>query len=148
MEKREDWTELMKAVFNDDEASIKGLIKKRVNVNAMNNQGSTALMIAVKQGYENIIEILLEAGAKLEITDKNGKTALELEVDRHKSIVNLLLGKSSQVQSFSDHQDELIFSPLFSSSSSLSSSSRVIPSNPKRRHIATIQREITNVQPL
>lgn len=46
-------------------------------VNAQNQQGQTALMLAAKQGRSEIIELLLETKAQFDLCDSTGKNALD-----------------------------------------------------------------------
>jgi ankyrin repeat protein len=46
------------------------------DVNAINSMGVTALMGAANRGSDDIISFLVEKGAKLEVKDKEGRTAL------------------------------------------------------------------------
>jgi ankyrin repeat protein len=46
------------------------------DVNAINSMGLTALMGAANRGSDDIISFLVEKGAKLEVKDKEGRTAL------------------------------------------------------------------------
>ena len=54
--------------------------------------GDTALMDACKFGHSNVIKTLLKAGAKTDITNENGQTALKLaEAQGKSSIVAMLM---------------------------------------------------------
>lgn len=54
------------------------LIEAKANVNAVNNDGNTPLMDCVRFGGYQSIPIFLAAGAKLDIKNKRGKTALTI----------------------------------------------------------------------
>ena len=58
------FTNLMMAVDSNNEEVVRFLIKNGANVNAKTKDGDTALSLAVKKGYTNIIEILKANGAK------------------------------------------------------------------------------------
>jgi len=46
------------------------------DVNATNSMGLTALLGAVNRGSNDIVELLVKRGARLDITDKEGRTPL------------------------------------------------------------------------
>ena len=59
------------------ENNVKLLLhKKIININNTNSKGMTALMLAAKYGYINIVNMLLDNNADIEKKDENGKTAL------------------------------------------------------------------------
>lgn len=49
-------------------------------VNAMDSVGQTALMLAITVGALNLVEILLNKGAKINVTDKTGASALHIAI--------------------------------------------------------------------
>jgi len=57
------------------------LIAKTMDVDSRDNRGRTALMIAAERGHAKIVAALLTAGAKRELRDKAGHTALSLAAD-------------------------------------------------------------------
>ncbi len=58
------FTNLIMAVDSNNEVVVRFLIKNGANVNAKTRDGSTALSLAEKGGYSNIIDILKSNGAK------------------------------------------------------------------------------------
>lgn len=73
------------------EVAKKLLVDGRVNVNAKDKQGWTALMRAVQGDNFKIVKLLLEKGAEVNAKDKNDYSALELAMDwRRTQIVELL----------------------------------------------------------
>ena len=48
----------------------------RSDVNAVNSMGLTALHGAANRGSDDIIQFLVDKGAKLDVKDKEGRTAL------------------------------------------------------------------------
>lgn len=46
-------------------------------MNAVNNQGQTALHGAALQGYNQVVEFLAARGAKLDVKDRQGRTPLD-----------------------------------------------------------------------
>ncbi len=58
-------------------ASIKLCLDAGVDVNAVDNQGDTALHGAAQKGYDQVVQFLVDHGAKLDVKDKNGRTPLD-----------------------------------------------------------------------
>jgi ankyrin repeat protein len=58
-------------------ASIKLCLDAGTDVNAVNNQGDTALHGAAQKGYDQVVQFLVDHGAKLDIKDKRGRTPLD-----------------------------------------------------------------------
>lgn len=58
------FTNLIMAVDSNNEEVVRFLIKNGADVNAKTGDGDTALSLAVKKGYQNIIDILKANGAK------------------------------------------------------------------------------------
>lgn len=69
-------TMLMKAVKNNDVTGVKKLIEQGVNVNELDN-GDAPLVMAAYEGHNEIVKMLLEAGADVAAVDPGMKaTAL------------------------------------------------------------------------
>lgn len=61
-------------------------------INAKNSRGSTALHLAAYHGFDEIVELLLKAGADIAVKDKNGHTSLHRAcVGENASTVRLLI---------------------------------------------------------
>jgi ankyrin repeat protein len=58
-------------------ASIKLCLGAGADVNAADNQGDTALHGAAQKGDDQVVQFLVEHGAKLDIKDKKGRTPLD-----------------------------------------------------------------------
>jgi ankyrin repeat protein len=58
-------------------ASIKLCLDAGADVNAADIQGDTALHGAAQKGYDQVVQFLVEHGAKLDLKDKKGRTALD-----------------------------------------------------------------------
>jgi ankyrin repeat protein len=57
---------------------VKLLLEKKVNVNAANNNGLTALHYAAQAGLDTVVAELAKAGATLDVKDKNGRTPVDV----------------------------------------------------------------------
>ena len=51
-------------------------LEKGNNVNAVNNQGLTAMHGATNRGFDDMVKLLAAAGAKLDVPDKQGRTPM------------------------------------------------------------------------
>ena len=91
---------LHKAVnANCDEQTVQAIIDHGADVNAINKDNETALLIACMNGQNDAINVLLEAGADTNITQTDGHTCL------HKA-VNANCGKHT-VQAIIDHRADV-----------------------------------------
>lgn len=75
-----NYTALMGAARNGHTDVAKLLIDNGANVNAMNEYRTAPLMFAVGDldDYPNMVRLLLEAGADVNLTDCGGNTSLDL----------------------------------------------------------------------
>lgn len=81
------------AAFNNRAFVVKYLLKKNIDINGADLFMNTALIIAAKEGFEEIVELLLSL-TKIDINskDKFGNTAIMLAVkNNHIEVVRLLL---------------------------------------------------------
>lgn len=58
--------------------TVKKMLKKKINIDAQNKEGQTALHRASDKNHPEIVSLLLENKANVDIQDKNGATALHL----------------------------------------------------------------------
>lgn len=68
--------ELIEAAREGDLHSVRRLIAQRVDVNSVDSQGRTPLMLAAGGGEAGVAALLIDAGAKLNETSAAGETAL------------------------------------------------------------------------
>ncbi|MFW6308879.1 MAG: ankyrin repeat domain-containing protein [bacterium] len=69
-----------------------------MDVDTKNEQGETALMIAVKEDLKEVAEVLIDNGADLSVTDENGRTALSLAVQEENfDMVEYLLDEGAEI---------------------------------------------------
>ena len=83
MDKEEEsLTALMMAAGRGHTPTVEALVKaKNIDLNIQNDIGFTALMIAVRNRLTPVVEALIKAGAKLDIKEDGGYTALDLAKD-------------------------------------------------------------------
>jgi len=83
---------LMQSAESGDYAEVKRLIEEGADVNAKDNNGWTALMIASEAGKEEIANWLIEAGADVSAQDNDGFTAFMIALfSGHREMTQLLL---------------------------------------------------------
>ncbi|XP_072199807.1 KN motif and ankyrin repeat domain-containing protein 4 isoform X2 [Excalfactoria chinensis] len=85
-------TALMLGVSHEREAMVRALLACQADVNMQDEQGSTALMVACRQGSTDMVRLLLaQPGCQLALTDKDGDTALSIaQRSAHEDIAALL----------------------------------------------------------
>ena len=69
---------LIDAVKANDAATVRTLLDKRVDVNAVQADGTTALHWAVDRDDTEIVQLLIRAGANVKATNRYGATPLWL----------------------------------------------------------------------
>lgn len=75
------------------------LLERKPNVNSLDKDGSTALSIACKEGFQEIASALISAGAYLNSQDRNGDTPLINAVKGgHRGIVEALLKRHVDIE--------------------------------------------------
>jgi ankyrin repeat protein len=68
--------ELRQAALQGDEAKVQKLLESGTNVNAVDQEGHTALMFAAFNGHSGIVSALIHGGAVVDRRDIQGQTAL------------------------------------------------------------------------
>jgi hypothetical protein len=76
---------------NDEKQTITTLIDHGVGFNAQDMEGTVPLMEAAVAGYYWICQVLLEAGADINLVKNEGETALILACKVHKTQSNLVV---------------------------------------------------------
>lgn len=103
-------TELHIAVLEEQIETVSDLLKRKVNVNAEDDDGNTPLFIAVESGNFPITKMLLVAGAKVNMTNKHNNTPLHVAVEMHdENITKLLLGYGATVNVLNDFNKTPMF---------------------------------------
>lgn len=95
-------SEFLEAIKKSDAKVVSRLLSNVVNINALwedqIGNKSTALMLASERGHQEIVRLLLEAGADVNVRPEGGPTALILAANRgHTRIVNTLLQNGADV---------------------------------------------------
>ncbi len=75
----------------DDRDSIAYLIEQGADIETVNAQGDTPLLIAIREGNHKLAKHLVNLGARVTVTDAQGKTALEIAKSLGLSDIALLL---------------------------------------------------------
>ena len=87
---------LIQAVRERNLESVRTLLKQRVDVNAPQGDGSTALHWAARVGDLTIADALIRAGARANVANSNGVAPLHLAcMNRSAAMVDRLLGASA-----------------------------------------------------
>jgi len=81
------WTPLMYAARENALASGYALIESRADLNAVDPDGATALVIAIINAHYEFAAMLLDAGAEPNLVDSSGMAALYAAVDMHRLAV-------------------------------------------------------------
>jgi ankyrin repeat protein len=71
------WSPLSYAAFNGHTKIVDYLLKRGAEIDAVTENGATALMIAVRNGHRELVALLLQRAANPNISNENGETALD-----------------------------------------------------------------------
>jgi ankyrin repeat protein len=95
---------LIDAVRQKDKAAVRALLQKRVDVNAPQGDGATALHYAVYEDDAELVDMLLAAGANVNTANDLGITPLYLaSASGNAAIVTKLLAKGADVNRASEN---------------------------------------------
>uniref|UniRef100_A0A8B9MZ98 KN motif and ankyrin repeat domains 4 n=1 Tax=Accipiter nisus TaxID=211598 RepID=A0A8B9MZ98_9AVES len=93
-------TALMLGVSHERDDMVRALLSCQADVNLQDEEGTTALMVACRQGNVDIVRLLLaQPGCQVGLTDKGGNSALSLA--RRGDIAALLRAHAEQSPSLS-----------------------------------------------
>ncbi|KAL4429957.1 hypothetical protein ABPG74_000323 [Tetrahymena malaccensis] len=88
------WAPIHFACLNCNIQLVNKLIVNEANINQETNNQVTPLMIAAEQGSEEIVILLLKAGAEIDMQDENGNTALHIACMFNRSaIIDIFLNR-------------------------------------------------------
>jgi hypothetical protein len=89
--------DLLEAVRKGDAVRVKALLAQGVDVNAKSPYGATGLFFAADRGNVEIVKILLDHGANVNVKDTfYGATALSWATEKDRwDVIKLLLGKGA-----------------------------------------------------
>jgi ankyrin repeat protein len=94
---------LVEAVKQKDAAAVRALLQKRVDVNAPEADGATALHWAVYEDDAALVDLLIAAGAKVDVANDLAITPLHLaSVNGNAAIVKKLLEKGANPDAASE----------------------------------------------
>lgn len=93
-----DPNELLKAARNGEVGHVLYFLKKRIDPQYQDSSGQTALMAAAAQGNRRVVDVLIDAGARVDTQDNFGRTALGWAAyGGHVSTVERLLGSGADI---------------------------------------------------
>ena len=97
---------LYQAIYDRQNDKAEKLITEGANLETVvNEDGWTALLLAVDRGDYNLTEQLLQAGAKVNVQLKNGNTPLHLAaIHDNDKIIKLLLQHKAKINIFSNEK--------------------------------------------
>ncbi len=91
-EQKEWHPAIFQALQNDDPAPLRTLIGSGFNIDTQDEtSGETVLMMATAESKLNVIKLLLNEGANVDLQDKNGSTALHRAAKENTETLKLLL---------------------------------------------------------
>lgn len=85
--------DIFRAIETNNKKAILGWFKSKPNIDELNEQGQTPLIICVKKNKKRWLKKLLNLGAHVNAIDKSGKTALDYAVERKNKPLTLELCK-------------------------------------------------------
>ncbi len=95
---------LIEAVRENDREQVNSLLKDKTNVDAKDEFGKTALLLASTLGLTDIAAMLIESGANLEARDSGGNTPLiNASYGGHVKLVELLIKSGAKVNAESNN---------------------------------------------
>ena len=87
--------ELLTAIYKGDHTKVHELLNTDANVNFF-EQGFTPLHLAVERGYPDIVRMLINSGANIDAQNAEGKTPVEVALDKKFIRSSEILFKASQ----------------------------------------------------
>ena len=85
------------------------LLAKGIAVNAQNEEGETALMVAAEKGQTELVNLLLDNGADLNLMDKQGATVLDHAISSGQTeLAKVFFGKGAKSKSNYKSEAEML----------------------------------------
>ena len=106
-----NFTELLNAIDQNEKTKVFFLLKEGIDVNLTNENGRTPLMAAIGTNDLNMVKVIVEAGADLEMRARDKETALlyACRVAKNKEIVEYLIDKGADVKARNEYNDDALF---------------------------------------
>ena len=100
------WTPLHWAVDMGLRCIVQTFISVGAGLNSVNNDGNSALLLAIRKGEAQIAQILIEGGTDLEVVDHNNDSALLLSIKKKRmDIVWTLIAAESDIDAVDQRGD-------------------------------------------
>ncbi|OKL59155.1 hypothetical protein UA08_05962 [Talaromyces atroroseus] len=94
------WAKMLLKQYASDHNSLRRLISRK------DNYGRTSLFWAATRGHRDVVELLLDHGARVNSKDRSKLTALHIAVTgEHKDVVSLLLDRSAPIEAKASYGD-------------------------------------------
>ncbi|EEH19036.2 hypothetical protein PABG_01355 [Paracoccidioides brasiliensis Pb03] len=101
---------VLEVVSEGNEDELRLLLDKGVDLRAKDDNGRTALHLAVINDYELLVELLLKAGSNTETADYNGSKPLHIAAELgNLTLVKLLLRFNADVESLNEETEYTAF---------------------------------------
>jgi ankyrin repeat protein len=91
------WESFLNGVQRNDLTTVKYMLDDGIYINAQNNQGETALIIAARNGYVDMVKLLVRHKIDINIKDNNNKTALDVARENGRNSIALLLSTTQTI---------------------------------------------------
>ena len=90
---------LMRAILENKPTVIKLMIKKGIDIQAVDSEGKNALMYAIEYNKLNFVKLLIEKGIDIQTVDSEGKNALMYAIKyNRRTLAKFLIEKSIDIQ--------------------------------------------------
>ena len=98
LHEKSDYSDYQYGIQMNYKVIVESLLEHNADINAKDNDGMTALILAAWYGNKDIVEILLKNNAEINARGKDDSTALHVAaLWRHKDIVEILLQHGADI---------------------------------------------------
>ena len=105
------WAKMLLDQYASDHVTSRRLIKRK------DNYGRTPLFWAATRGHRDVVELLLDYGARVNSKDRSKLTALHVAViSEHRDVVSLLLDRSARLEAKASNNDTPLVRAIYASS--------------------------------